>query len=265
LKLAPAVITVQPTITPGGVVSASAFDARAGAAPGTWMEIYGSNLASTTRSWEGSDFQGNNAPTSLDQVSVTIGGKNAYIDYVSPQQVNIQVPDDIPIGSGVPLILKNPLGETVPYMLQTADSAPALLAPSSFNVNGKQYVVAALPADDPSGAGFVGPIGGIPGIHTRPAKEGDIVTLYGIGFGPVTPSDGSGVIVSQPNSLTNPAIFLIGQTEAKILYGGLAPGFIGLYQFNLEVPALGAGDLPFTVQTGGRSGAQDLSFTAANQ
>ncbi len=65
----------KPVITAGGVVSASAFNAKAGVAPGSWLEIFGSNLATSTRTWQSSDFNGNNASLSLDGVSVTVDGK----------------------------------------------------------------------------------------------------------------------------------------------------------------------------------------------
>ena len=115
LQLQPAAATTgsagsAPAISSGGVVSAAAFKPAAGAAPGTWIEIFGTNLSASTRSWSNSDFTGNAAPTSLDGVSVTIGGKNAYVDYVSPMQVNAQVPDGVQIGSGVAVVVNNAQG-----------------------------------------------------------------------------------------------------------------------------------------------------------
>jgi uncharacterized protein (TIGR03437 family) len=80
------------------VVSASAFGEFATAAPGSWIEIYGSNLASETRGWTGADFTGINAPTSLSGVSVTAGGQAAFIDYISPGQVNALIPSNAPAG-----------------------------------------------------------------------------------------------------------------------------------------------------------------------
>src|SRR4029077_6613726 len=84
-----------PSIKSGGVVSAGAFGQFASVAPGSWIEIYGSNLASGTRSWSTADFNGISAPTSLDGTKVTIGGQAAFIDYISPSQVNAQVPSNI--------------------------------------------------------------------------------------------------------------------------------------------------------------------------
>src|ERR1017187_5817477 len=70
-----------PSIKSGGIVSASAFGQFTSIAPGTWIEIYGSNLAADARSWGGGDFNGVNAPTSLDGTTVTIGGQPAFLDY----------------------------------------------------------------------------------------------------------------------------------------------------------------------------------------
>ena len=66
------------------VVSASGFDGFSAVAPDTLVEIYGNNFAPDTRQWAGSDFTGNNAPTSLDGVQVTIGGQNAFITTFRP-------------------------------------------------------------------------------------------------------------------------------------------------------------------------------------
>ncbi len=195
----------RPSITSGGVTSASAFKPTGGIAPGTWLEIFGSNLSGSTRGWQSSDFSGNDAPASLDGVGVTVGGKSAFIDYVSPGQVNVQVPDGIPIGPAVPLVLTNSRGQSDPYILPTtAAIAPALLAPASFVVDGKQYAVATFPAGG-SGVTYVGNTGAIGGVTTKPAKVGEVITFYGIGFGPVSPATGPGVIATAANTLGSPA------------------------------------------------------------
>src|SRR5205085_4679869 len=62
----------KPNITSAGVVSASAFNPKAGVASGTWLEIFGSNIATATRGWGGPDFDGAKAPTALNGVSVAI-------------------------------------------------------------------------------------------------------------------------------------------------------------------------------------------------
>ncbi len=242
-----------PAITSSGVQSAG-FSAKAGCAPGTWLEIFGGNLAATTRTWAGSDFSGNNAPTILDNVTVTIGGKNAYVDYVSPGQVNVQVPDGIPTGPGVPLVLTSGGVQSAPFILQPADLAPALLAPAQdpFSVNGKQYVVAQL-ADQSS-----------TGIPSRPAKPSDVLTIYGIGFGPVTPPTPAGTIAAGTTTLTNKVTFQLGQTPATVSYQGLTSGVVGLYQFNVAVPNVPPGDYALTVQAGSVTVGQSVFITVGN-
>jgi len=111
--------------------------------PGNWMEIYGKKLSPTSRQWGGSDFNGNKAPNSLDNVKVLINGKSAFIDVVTPGQVNAQVPD----GTGnVSVQAVSPNGTSNPVVVSAADRLPALLAPLSFTAGGKFYA-AALFAD----------------------------------------------------------------------------------------------------------------------
>lgn len=245
-----------PTITT--VQSAGAFNANAGLASGTWLEIYGTNLSSTTRSWAGSDFtnNGQNAPTSLSSVSVTIDGIPAYVDYISSTQVNVLAPDDPNLGAGIPIVLSSSGVQSNTIAMQKNATAPALLAPSSFMVNGTQYVVAQFPDQT-----FVGNTGLISGVNFRPAKPGDTVIIYGVGFGPVTPSIPSGTVAGAVNSLQNMPTFSFGQAQAQLSYAGLAPGFVGLYQFNVVVPNVSPGDVQLNVSQGGVALKQDMFIT----
>jgi hypothetical protein len=160
-------------IAAGGVISAGAFGKFAAVAPGSWIEIYGTNLATDTRGWETADFQGVDAPISLDGTSVTIGGQAAFVDYISSGQVNAQIPSNVGLGSQQ-VIVSTPNGSTAPYTVNVNATNPGLLAPTSFNVNGTQYA-AALFSD---GKTFVLPPGAIPGLTSRRAKPGDTITLY---------------------------------------------------------------------------------------
>jgi len=88
------------SITPSGVITAGNYGAFPVVAPATWMEIYGVNLATTvSQTWAGTDFTGNQAPTALGGTTVTVGGKSAFVDFVSPGQVNVQVPSDVAAGT----------------------------------------------------------------------------------------------------------------------------------------------------------------------
>lgn len=250
-------IAVQPTIKTGGVVSASAFGQFTSAAPGSWIEIYGANLAASTRSWTTADFTGTSAPTSLDGTRVQIGGLAAYIDFVSPNQVNVQIPTGV--GPGPQPLTVSSQGQTsAPYTLIVNAVQPGLLAVPSFNIAGKQYVTA-LFAD---GSTYVLPPVTVSGIRSRRARVGETIILYGIGFGPVTPSIAAGQVVTESNSLASSLHISFGQTEAQILYAGLVSNAVGLYQVNVVVPSIAGGDsVPLAFTLAGVPGQQTL-YTA---
>jgi len=243
-----------PAVAGGGVISATQFGAFSAMAPGSWIEIYGSNLSMDARSWATSDFKGETAPTSLDGTSVTIGGQLAVIDYISGGQVNAQVPLSVGTGSQS-VIVKSPYGSAAATTVTVNATQPGLWAPASFKIGSVQYV-GALFSD---GVTYVLPTGAIAGLTSRPAKAGDTITVYGIGFGPVSPSVASGQVVQAQNSLTTPVQFYFGNTPVTASYYGLAPTFVGLYQFNLTVPGgLPGGNTPLSFSLGGASGTQTL-------
>jgi uncharacterized protein (TIGR03437 family) len=242
-----------PAISAGSVVSASAFGGSATAAPGSWVEIYGSNLATGTRGWSGADFNGSNAPTSLDGVKVTVGGQAAFVAFVSPGQVNALLPSNLATGQQT-LTLSTPKGSSSPYAITIKATQPGLLAPQSFKIGGRQYVFAILP----DGA-YAMPAGAIPGVNTRPAHAGETVTLYGIGFGPVTPDTPAGQLAGGPSDLLLPVSVTVGGASATLDYKGLTPGLTGVYQFNLTIPSTASGDaLQLSFSMAGTPGTQQL-------
>jgi uncharacterized protein (TIGR03437 family) len=249
-----------PTISAGGVVSASAFGEFTSVSPGSWIEIYGSNLAVDTRSWTGSDFNGVNAPTSLDGTSVTIGGQAAFVDFISPGQVNALVPSSAASGSQPLTVTVNNVTSAA-YSINVNLVEPGLDAPPSFNIGGIQYVVA-LYADGT----YVLPEGAIAGVNSRAAQPGDEIVLYGIGFGPVTPNLLAGQLVQQTNALASTFDISVGGVRAgNVLYSGLSPNYTGLYQFNIVVPAnTGSGAVPLTFTADGAAGTQTLYLAVGN-
>ena len=215
--------TAAPTI--GGMVSASAFGGFVGvAAPGSYVEVYGSNLAGTSRGWAISDFSGITAPTSLDGVTVSVNGAAAYINYVSPGQVNIQIPDSVPLGGTVAVVVSYQGLPGIAASLLINAVEPGLLAPASLNVNGTQYVAA-----------FHGN-SGVAVSTTAPAVEGETLIFYGIGFGAVKQAPVAGQLARGSTALVSSFTMTIGGSPATIQYAGLAPGLVGVYQFNVVVP-----------------------------
>jgi uncharacterized protein (TIGR03437 family) len=255
--LIPLCANSTPTIGAGGIISAYEFNRNAGLASGTFLEIYGTNLSCTSRDWSGA-FSGpnhSNAPTSLDGVSVFIDNIPAYVAYVGPGQVNVQAPDD-PATGAVSVVVQNSAGLSNAIAMQKNAIAPALLAKSSFNTQNHQWVTAQHVNGD-----YVGNPGLVSGLTFRPAKAREIITIYGIGFGPVTPTLPSGVIPSGETTLVNRPTFRFGETPADVPYYGLSGCCAGLYQFNVVVPNVSPGDMPLNVDVGGVTLNQNLFIT----
>lgn len=259
--------TIPPLIA--SVESASAYGGYPYFASGSWLEIKGSNLAdpkdprlsaaTNPGQWTASDFGGPNAPTVLDGIGVTINGKPAYVWYLSPGQINVQAPEDSATGN-VAITVTNCNATSPPFLAARQALAPGLLAPSNYSSGGSQYLVATFVSD---GAYVLNTgLGAHFGLNSRPARPGDQIIAYGIGFGDVTPSILPGVVVGQNNTLVNPVTFSFGSTGAAVAYAGLAGGFVGLYEFFITVPAgLAGGDYPIQVTQNGTRLPQTLYLT----
>jgi len=255
----PASVTPPPGPVVNQVLSASDFGAFTSVAPGSWVEIYGTDLAPETGGWTGSDFHDNIAPTTLGGVSVSIGGQAAFLDYISATQVNAQLPSNIASGGTLQLTVTNGTA-SAPVNVTVNPTEPGLLAPASFKVGANQYVVAKH-----SDGTYVLPAGAISGVASSPAQPGETIVIYGVGFGSVTPNIPAGEIATQANKLSASFEILFGKTPAKLPYFGLAPNFVGLYQFDVTVPTVADNDLvPLTFNLGGVPGVQTL-FTAVHQ
>ena len=191
-------------------------------AANTWVQIKGTNLATNTRQWQGSDFAAGQMPIQLDGVSALVNGKNAYIYYISPTQVNILTPPDTLQGAvQVQLTSGGVAGNSFPAQAQA-------LSPSFFEFGGGPY----LAATHLSGA-YLGPTNLNLGIPTTPAKPGETVVLYGNGFGPTTVPVAAGSVV-QTGTLPSSPLIMIGGLPATVQFAGLISP--GLFQFNVIVP-----------------------------
>jgi uncharacterized protein (TIGR03437 family) len=249
-----------PFITPSGVITAGNYGAFPVIAPATWIEIYGVNLATTrSQTWAGTDFNGIQAPSTLGGTTVTVAGKPAFVDFVSPEQVNVQVPSGVAAGTQ-PLIVTTAGGSSAAYSVTVKALEPGLLAPPAFILKGAQNVVALF-----SGTlTYVLPVA-VPGVITARARPGDNLTLYGIGFGQVTPDTPAGQIVQQNNAIQSTFQVAFAGVPATVSYAGFAPGYIGLYQFNVVVPNVAASDsVPITFTLGGTAGPQNLFIAVQN-
>ena len=224
-------------------------------ANGSWIEILGTALSTTTRVWDGAEFSngGLDAPTVIDGVRVFINNRPAFVYFVSPTQLNVQAPGDTALGP-VEVRVTNSLG-VASFLARKVSAAPGMLAPTAFNVGGRQYLAAQFPDRT-----FVGRPNLLPGVAFRAARPGDQIILYGIGFGDVSPANPPGTVVTSANSLVESLTISFGQTPARVSYSGLAPLFLGVYQFNVTVPEVPNGDTQIEVTLGGQPLVQPLMY-----
>src|ERR1035441_9532232 len=190
-----------------------------------------------------------------------VGGQSAFVSFVSPGQVDALLPSGINAGRQA-LTVGRAGSISAPYSLEVSTTQPGLWAPASFNAGGRQYAAAVF-LDYRT---FVLPPGTIPGVVSRQAHPGETIILLGTGFGAVTPDIPAGRIVTELNQVVSPLTFSFGETPVTPAYAGLMPsgGAVGLYQFNLVVPAIPDNDaVPLTFTLGGVPGTQTL-FIAVN-
>jgi uncharacterized protein (TIGR03437 family) len=236
--LAPAdSIPLSPSISAGGVVSGAIF--QPGIVPGSWLTIQGTNLSPVTDTWDNAIVNGQ-LPTKLDGVSVSVGSKPAYVYYISPGQLNVQAPD---VGTGpVPVTVTTPGGTSTAVTANVAAQAPAFfLWPGNQAVATRQDASLAVKNGTFSGAATVA------------AKPGDVLILWGTAFGPTNPPVAAGIQVPGDKVYnTNPVSVKIGSADAQVFGAALSPGFAGLYQVAIQVPAsMADGDYALTATVSG--------------
>jgi uncharacterized protein (TIGR03437 family) len=218
-----------PIVTPGGI--GPVYSSSTSVQPGSWITIYGSGLANSTATWNG-EF-----PSSLGGVSVTVNGKPGYLWFVSPNQINLQSPDDTYTGQ-VDVVVTNSRGSVT----STVTLAPAS---PSFSLLDRNHVAGVILTPDGTGAyangtyDLVGPSGTF-SYFTRPVKAGETLSLFGVGFGPTNPQVPPGQAFAGAAPTVNPVSVTIGGIPANVSFAGLVGA--GLYQVNVTVPAAASGE-----------------------
>jgi uncharacterized protein (TIGR03437 family) len=244
-----------PTIASAGIAGAAgSVPPVAQISPGGMASIYGSNFApaGTSRPVLGGDLVNGNLPTQLAGVCVQVGGLPAFITYVGPSQINIQVPA-VPVNSTVDVQVTSNCGtvnalQSVIQTVSTAAATPELLY-WVHNANGSNPVCAV----DAVTWADIGAAGLISGLTFAPAKPGEILTIYGISFGPTNPSVAPGTPPVGAAFTTYSPVVTVGTVtlnSSDVLYAGVSPGSAGLYQLNIRVPALADGNYPVTLSLG---------------
>ena len=257
-----------PILFSGGVVNAASFaPAPAPVAPGSLVSIFGIGLAAATTSAAAVPL-----PTSLSGTQVLMNGIAAPLIFVSPGQINAQVPWEISGGSiSTQVVANGALSNTV-----TAASGPA--APGVFTMDqsgsGQGAVLIAAVGHLAAASGSV------TGCLSRPVLPGEHISIYCTGLGAVSnpPSSGAPAPSEQLSTTMSTPTVTIGGIPATVVFSGLAPGFVGLYQVNVRVPANvpsgnavpvvlgigGASAKPVTLASTGSSTSSAVSVTDSN-
>ncbi|MGD0771575.1 MAG: SMP-30/gluconolactonase/LRE family protein [Candidatus Solibacter sp.] len=221
-----------PAIAPNGVANAASFATRI--SPGALATVFGSGFGSSTFTAD----SGFAWPTIANQVSVKVNGVAAPLYYVSPGQINFQVPWATPATGtvNVAVVVNGGSSNTVAVPVGTA-------APGLFYLPSGAAIVQNTPSytlNDP----------------TNPAPAGSTIVAYLTGSGPVSPAakDGTPASSTSLTYLTAAYSATIGSTPATVSFAGLTPGFIGLVQMNIVVPStLTTGVYPLSVTIDGQT------------
>lgn len=205
-------------------------------APGELFSIFGTNLVNAGTDLSG--WIGQTLPTSLNGASISVGLRRSAVLFVSPGQINAQLPVDTPFGPQT-LIVTSPNGTSLGYSVQVAAVAPAIFfSPIAAVLKNADYSLVST---------------------ANPAKAGDILLVYCTGLGQTSPALTTGSISSVvANTATVTAT--IGGKAATVIYSIASPSFPGLYQVAVTVPAGLTGSVPLVLE---ESGASSNSVTIA--
>ncbi|MFN0170236.1 MAG: choice-of-anchor V domain-containing protein [Bryobacteraceae bacterium] len=231
LEVTPAAAGNRPAISSGGVQNGASF--QPGIAPNSWITIKGSNFGTATRENRADEIVNNHRPTSMDGISVTVNSKPAFFYFISPGQLNVVSPDDDAVGNvPVAVTVSGQSSEVAQVQLQK-------YSPAFFLWPGNQAV--ATSADFQ----FRVRNGTFPGATTTAAKPGEVIVLWGTGFGPTTPAIPAGQVVTGAPTVNSAIRVTVGGAQAEYFGAALAPGFTALYQVAIRIPESAPnGDLP---------------------
>lgn len=209
----------------------------------------GYNMASQMREAGSLDFVNGNFPTELGCLAIEVAGQRVPVLFASAGQINAQMPAGAAPGNAMVTVILNPGRanelKSDPSPVTVLANAPSFFVFNGFSIAARHpdFSIAADPAV-------------VPGA--RPVRPGEVVLLYGTGFGPTTPVYQAGEIPGAVAPTRETVTVTVAGTTlaaADILYAGVSPGSIsGLYQVNIRVPAATAdGNIPVVLRIGGQA------------
>jgi uncharacterized protein (TIGR03437 family) len=210
-----------PVLYANGTVNVASYtpavSANGAVAPGSMVAIFGTNLAGGTGSAVVVPLQ-----TTVLDTTVTMNGIAVPLFYVSPGQINAQVPFEIAPGTVSVQVTRGVQATAVQTAQVTA------VAPGIFTLN-----------EQGSGPGAFLHSNYQAVSDTNPVQAGETVLMFCTGLGATNPPVASGTAVAIGTTAVTTAtpVVTIGGLPAVVSFSGLAPTFVGLYQMNVQVPA----------------------------
>ncbi len=202
-------------------VSAASFEANQPIAPGAFISIFGTNLA-----------PGSNAaaelplPQTLGGTQVLLGGKALPLQYSGSGQINAIVPYDAPMNDLQQIIVRQGNSYSAPENVVLTAAQPAV-----FTQDQSGSGAGAIMVVKPDGTQFLN-------TSTTAGSAGDSLVIYCAGLGAVDPAvtAGAAAPLSPLSRTVNPVTVNIGGQDIQPFFAGLAPGYAGLYQVNVQLP-----------------------------
>ena len=275
-----------PTISDGGVVLiGGATAASPQGAPGAIVALSGTNFADTGVAMQGTVDENGDLSTVVNGVCVEVGQERAPILHVAHDQILVQVPVDTGLGSVSVQVIRNcdsptdgpeavrsnsstlTISSVQPVILQFSEEVSNV-----FALHSDLAVVASADAFTSSGDGSSSSTEAesSSAIQARPAAPGDLVTVYGTGFGLTDPGLRSGEMPDLPRGLAAESVkAMVGEFEVaseNILYAGASPDIAGLYQVSARIPtAVPDGDHSFSLILDGQTTTLASGLAVASQ
>ncbi|MBI3696813.1 MAG: hypothetical protein HY238_18500 [Acidobacteria bacterium] len=227
--------TPAPAITSGGIVNGASFAlAPAPVAPGSIISIFGTNLAASTAQASAVPL-----PTQLAGITVKVNGTPIPLFFVSPGQINAQLPFEAPPGRATAVVTSS-AGDSRSETFNVASSAIGIFPFPSSNR------AIALNQD-----------GSVNGPE-NPEGRGRVIVVFLTGQGPVTPPvpTGRAAPLDTLSPAALPGAATIGGSTAPVMFLGLTPGFVGLAQANIQIPSdiTPGAQVAMSITVGGQAG-----------
>jgi uncharacterized protein (TIGR03437 family) len=230
-----AMLDKVPYISPAGVENGAGSTPVAAVAPGSVVSVFGANLAVGT-----AVGPANLLPQTLGGVTAAIGQQFMPLFFVSPGQINFQLPDGIALGAQTLTIM--PQGQpNVQVNFNLVRNAPGLFQQS---INGQSFAL----AYHPDGSAITA---------AAPAQVGETITIYGTGFGPTNPArlEGFALPASPVYNIVDSVIVTAGSVTAPATAAFASAGSVGVdaAQFVITDPSVSGTNASVSVTINGQA------------